>query len=204
MRSRWMPARGSRHRQAAHTVWCMEDAERYCRTFVQTWAEAVARQVKRVRETRDNAARAGRAYERMGPELGPDELDLARYARQQWADEQALVWAAHQLERWTRRLALERDEEPAPRDRVLADLRNALEHLDEADFEGRAAVPGERSRSLAALPGGRLSLLSRGGPAFGLIEVGELERRALALVDAVEEELMEEAAEWWSEMRSGR
>ena len=33
--------------------------------------------------------------------------------------------------------------------------------------------------------------------AFGLIEVDELERRALALVDAVEDELMQEAADWW-------
>jgi hypothetical protein len=162
------------------------------------------RHVKQVRQTRDKAAREGRAYEKMGPEMGPDELDLARNARQRWADEQALVWAAHQLERWTRRLALERDQDPVPRDKVLADLRNALEHLDEADFAGGAAIPGEGSRSLAALPGGRLSLRSGGGLAFGLIEVGELERRALALVDAVEDELMDEAAEWWAEMNSGR
>ena len=162
------------------------------------------RQVKHVRQMREKAARDGRVYERMGPELGPDEIDLARNARQLWADEQALVWAAHQLERWTRRLALERDQEPPPRDRVLADLRNALEHLDEADFDGGAAVPGEGSRSLAALPGGRLSLRSGSGLAFGLIEVGELERRALALVEAVEEELMEKAAQWWAEMHSGR
>jgi hypothetical protein len=162
------------------------------------------RQVRHVRQMRDKAARQGRAYESIGPESGPDELDLARNARQLWADEQALVWAAHQLERWTRRLAAERDREPVPRDRVLADLRNALEHLDEAEFDGGAAIPGEGSRSLAALPGGRLSLRAGAGMAFGLIEVGELERRALALVDAVEAELMEEAAEWWAEMRSGR
>lgn len=161
-------------------------------------------QVKRVRQTRDKAHREGRAYERMGPELGPDELDLARNDRQRWADEQALVWAAHQLERWTRRLAMERGDDPMPRDRVLADLRNALEHLDEADFDGGAAVPGEGSRSLAALPGGRLSVSPGGRLAFGLIEVDELERRALALVDAVEEELMQEAADWWADMNSGR
>ena len=162
------------------------------------------RQVKRVRQTRDKAAREGRAYERMDPELGPDELDLARNDRQRWADEQALVRAAHQLERWTRRLAMERGDDPMPRDRVLADLRNALEHLDEADFVGGAAVPGEGSRSLAALPGGRLSVSPGGRLAFGLIEVGELERRALALVDAVEEELMQEAAGWWADMNGGR
>jgi hypothetical protein len=87
---------------------------------------------------------------------------------------------------------------------VLADLRNALEHLDEADFDGGAAIPGKGSRSLAALPGGRLSVRSGGRLAFGLIEVDELERRVLALVDAVEEELMQEAADWLADMNSGR
>ena len=85
----------------------------------------------------------------------------------------------------------------------LADLRNALE-TGRGRFRRRRAIPGEGSRSLAALPGGRLSLRSGGGLAFGLIDVGELERRALALVDAVEEELMDEAADWWAEMNSGR
>jgi hypothetical protein len=123
----------------------VEDAEHHCRAFVQTWAEAVVRQVKHVRQMRDKAARDGRVYERMGPELGPDELDLARNTRQLWADEQALVWAAHQLERWTRRLSLERGQEPAPRDKVLADLRNALEHLDEPISTAAPRFPGRRA-----------------------------------------------------------
>ncbi len=182
----------------------MDNAEEYCRVFVRTWAEAVVRQVERVRQMRVKAAREGRAYERMGPELGPDELDPARNFRQQWSDEQALVWAAHQLERWARRLAMERGEDPMPRDKVLADLRNALEHLDEAEFDGGAAVPGEASRSLAALPDGRLAIRTGNRLAFGLIEVDELERRALAIVHAVEEELMQAAEDWWIEMNSGR
>lgn len=116
-----------------------------------------------------------------------------------------MVWAAHQVERWAQRLAEERGEEPPPKDKVLADLRNALEHLDEAGFEGGAAVPKDRrSRSLMALPGGRLPIALEDGKAFGLIDVGELESRALGVVAAVEDELMEQAAEWWAEMNSGR
>jgi hypothetical protein len=116
-----------------------------------------------------------------------------------------LVWAAHQVERWAQRLAEERGEEPPPKDKVLADLRIALEHLDEAGFEGGAAVPKDRrSRSLMALPGGRLPIALEDGKAFGLIDVGELESRALGVVAAVEDELMEQAAEWWAEMNSGR
>ena len=108
------------------------------------------------------------------------------------------------MERWARRLAEERGEEPPPRDQVLANLRNALEHLDEAEFEGHHAVPGDGSRSLKELPGSQLRIATGNGLAFGLIDVSELENRALGVVRAVEDELMEEAASWWAEMSSGR
>jgi hypothetical protein len=84
----------------------------------------------------------------------------------------------------------------APRDQVLADLRNALEHLDEAEFDSGHAMPGDRSRSLKALPNGRLAIETGHRLAFGLIDVDELERRALAVVGTVENELMEAAAGW--------
>ena len=162
------------------------------------------RQVERVREVRRKARSLGRAYERM-EDYSPDELDLARSFRAQWTEEQTLVWAAHQVERWARRLAEERGQEPPPRDRVLADLRNALEHLDEAEFEGHHAVPSHRSWSLRALPDSRLLIATRdAGLAFGLIDVNELESRALGVVRTVEDELMDEAADWWAEMSSGR
>jgi hypothetical protein len=38
---------------------------------------------------------------------------------------------------------------------------------------------------------------------FGVIDVNELEARALGVVRTVEDELMEEAADWWAEMSSG-
>lgn len=168
------------------------------------WAEAVMRQVERVSEVRKKARSLGRAYERM-EDWSPDELDLARCSREQWTEEQALVWAAHQVERWARRLAEERGDDPPPRDQVLADVRNALEHLDEAEFERGVAVPGDRSRSLRALPGSQLRIATAdGGLAFGLIDVSELERRALGVVATVEDELMQEAADWWADMSSGR
>ena len=182
----------------------VEAAEETCQSFVQMWAEAVVRQVKRVREVRRKAHSLGRSYERMDGEWSADALDLARCFREQWAEEQALVWAAHQVERWARRLAEERGEEPPPRDQVLANLRNALEHLDEAEFEGHHAVPGDGSRSLKELPGSQLRIATGNGLAFGLIDVSELENRALGVVRAVEDELMEEAASWWVEMSSGR
>jgi hypothetical protein len=183
----------------------VEASEETCRSFVQMWAEAVVRQVKRVREVRKKARSLGRSYERMDGEASADVLDLAKCSREQWTEEQALVWAAHQVERWARRLAEERGDEPPPRDQVLANLRNALEHLDEAEFEGHHAVPGDGSRSLRQLPGSRLRIATAdAGLAFGLIDVSELENRALGVVRAVEDDLMEEAADWWAEMSSGR
>jgi hypothetical protein len=167
------------------------------------WAEAVMLQVERVRQIRRKADADGRAYERM-EDWSPTQLDLARNFRAQWAEEQTLVWAAHQVERWAWRLAEERSEDPPPRDQVLADLRNALEHLDEAEFDGGHAVPGDRSRSLRALPNSRLAIETGHRLAFGLIDVDELERRALAVVGTVEDELMEAAADWWADMSSGR
>jgi hypothetical protein len=145
----------------------------------------------------------GRAYDHG---YGPDELDLAKIAREVFAETHALVWAAHQVERWAGRLAEERGEDPPPRDEVLANVRNALEHLDEADFDGHHAVPGySGNRSLRKLPGARLQLYtSYNGLAFGLIDPTELERRALGVVGAIEDELMEQAADWWVEMNSGR
>lgn len=181
----------------------MDHAEHYCRVFLQVWAEAVVSQVKRLRQTRAEAAKRGRAHERMrGP--GPDELDLQQDFRTLWFEEQTLVWAAHQVERWSRRLAVERGEEPKPRDEMLANLRNALEHLDEAEFDGHDAVPESAKDSLARLPDGRIFIATGHQRAFGLIDVDELELRALAAVQGIEDELMQEAESWWIDMNSGR
>lgn len=183
----------------------MHESEDTCQVFVQMWAEEVTRQVSRVRRTREKADFDWRAAERM-EDWSPSELDIAQNFRTQWAEEHTLVWAAHQLERWVCRLAEERGEEIPPRDQALANVRNALEHLDEAEFEGDDVVPGERSRSLRALPKSRLPLQTGfgNGLAFGLIDVKELEDRALAIVSSIEDKLMAEAESWWVEMMSGR
>lgn len=168
------------------------------------WAEAVLLQVERVRQVRSKAEADGRAYDRL-EDWSPTELDLMQNFRSQWAEEHTLVWAAHQVERWAARLAKERGQDPPPRDPVLADLRNALEHLDEAKFENGRAVPADKkSWSLKALPGSQLALETGHRLAFSLIDVGELEARALGVVATVENELMEAAADWWADMSSGR
>jgi hypothetical protein len=76
--------------------------------------------------------------------------------------------------------------------------------LDDAWFEGNSAIPGEARRSLEALLDSRIVIQSGGHLAFGLVDIEELERRALNLVRSVEDELMGEAEEWWIDMSSGR
>jgi hypothetical protein len=114
-----------------------------------------------------------------------------------------LVWAAHQLEQWSQRLASERGQEPPEADQVLKRVRDALEHLDDAEFEGFYAVPGDpskRNRSLRALPDSRLMIAVGDELAFGLIDAKELEDRALAVVRRIEDELEQEAIDRYLDM----
>lgn len=92
--------------------------------------------------------------------------------------------------------------EPPLPDAVLADLRNALEHLDEADFEDGAAVPGANSRSIRKLPNGRLAIALGSDLAFGLVDPKELESRALSVVGTIEDDLEQAAIDWYLEMRA--
>lgn len=112
--------------------------------------------------------------------------------------------SAHQLERWSRRLAAEKGDFANPPDQVLTALRNSLEHLDEADLDDDAhATPSPDSkgnRSLRALPGSRLLIGTRGALLFELVDPAVIEQRAAAIVDATEDDLMSEADAWVAEI----
>lgn len=125
-----------------NAVWVAGGSDEHlCRRFVRMWAEAVLRQVERVRELRVKAAKDGRSYERM--DGGPTTERLDANSRALWTEEHSLVWTAYQLERWVKRLAEVRFDEPPEMDRVLQTLRHALEHLDAAEFDGSGAVPDD-------------------------------------------------------------
>ena len=70
------------------------DPEDTCRIFVQMYAEAVVRQVTRVRETRKKADARARAAKWIEDWSARDEADTFRA---QWTEEHALIWAAAQL-----------------------------------------------------------------------------------------------------------
>ncbi|MFE2207240.1 hypothetical protein [Streptomyces rubiginosohelvolus] len=182
----------------------MSEAEEYALMFVRSWGEAVLRQAERARAMRKKFAVDDRNYERM-EDWSPSEADLERNFRTLWAEEHTLVWSAYQLERWRARLHRERGQEAPSQDKVLATVRNALEHLDEAEFEeGGFAVAradrGNSGRSLRELPGGGLPI-EVGGVLFGLIAPEEVEARALKIVSTIEDELERDAIEWYMEMK---
>jgi hypothetical protein len=110
-----------------------------------------------------------------------------------------LVWASYQLERWNRQLSVARRETPPAEDAVLKQVRNALEHLEDAQFfnDTATARPGDK-RALAKL-GGLPVVLADGGPVFELIDPDDLERRAVAVVRSVQDRLDQEAADWFAE-----
>ncbi|MFF3584952.1 hypothetical protein [Streptomyces mirabilis] len=173
----------------------MSDNEEQARFFVRTWAEAVLRQAERAQAIRRKASQDDRNYERM-EDWSPPMAVLEENFRAQWAEEQQLVWAAHQLERWDARLRRERGQEPHREDPFLKDVRDALEHLDEVDFTQDQAispvpVKGKEyiGRAIRKLPGGALDLHLPGSALVGGIPPQAIEARALETVQAVEQEL---------------
>jgi hypothetical protein len=168
--------------------------EEQARYMVRTWGEEVLRQVRRLRKARARAALDDRNYGRL-EDWSPGLQQVEGNYRQQYAAEHLLVWTAHQLERWDARLRRERGEDPRPEDPVLKLIRDALEHLDEADFDEGDAVPpppqkknDPKGRALRQLPAGRLPLtLGAGDQGLGGISSREVEQRALALVNGLDE-----------------
>ena len=99
---------------------------------------------------------------------------------------------------------------PAPRpgtwhpglepDPVLADLRNALEHLDEAELDGYLASAGNhprRNRSLRNLPEAQLRIgMTTSSRLFDLLD-SRGQRRAFAVVTTADR--MEAEGEAWAQ-----
>lgn len=174
----------------------MSAAERGAQFFVDVWADDVRRRVREVRAAREQYDQMDRAYER--GEWTLTEHDLERLGQRLWAAQHHLVWATNQLEQWVRRLAKEQGTtEPDP-DPVLTALRDALEHLDDADLDEDTASAGEgkRNRSLRKLPGGQLFIGSVGSHRlFGLVDPQDIERRALAITTTADRE--DQAVEDW-------
>jgi hypothetical protein len=156
--------------------------------MLSTWAGMVTQDIRAYREATGYVAWLDRAIERM-EEHSPRESSLPPAIEEAWTRGYRLVMSAYQLERWrVRRLKIEgRDCEE---DTNLANLRNALEHLDEARLSFYQAIPNPaiaRPQSLKNLPDSRLFLgfhESYTRALFGLISLEELEDRARSVLRA--------------------
>jgi hypothetical protein len=123
-------------------------AEESAAFFVDVFVTDVRQRVREVRELRRQTAADVRAADR-GEDWAPTDEDFYQSFGRRWAAQHHLVIAAHQLQLWVERLVKERalrgrhDQMP-DRDAVVENLRNALEHLNEADLdEGLFATAGE-------------------------------------------------------------
>ena len=170
--------------------------------FARTWAESVLRQLHQLRAMRRRHEGNDRAYDRM-EEWSPTAGDLQADFREDWAATHLLVVAANQAELWVRKLREIRGQTVPPKKAVLVNLRDALEHLKDAEFaEGDAIAGTAGNKSLRALPGSRLPIAFGVGDdsVFGLVTVAELERAALDVVGQIEDELTQAAEDWYGEL----
>lgn len=182
-------------------------AEDTAAEFVQRWAEAVIRQASRTRAIRKKAAQDDWAYERC-EDWSPEDWQLAANARELWTEEHMLVWSAYQLERWRARLAKERGHSAPPPNEALKLARDALEHLDEAVLGDYAATPPEggrqKGRALRQLPEAMMTLDAGGSKLFEVLDPEVIDREALAVVASIENELNQQAIDYYTDLMRDR
>jgi hypothetical protein len=92
----------------------------------------------------------------------------------------------------------------------LKRLRNAIEHLDEAELDqeswtATARTAAARTRGIGALPNQSLAIGVTGdGKLFGVMTHDELEGLVLRLLDELAQELDDHARDWFEFARSDR
>jgi hypothetical protein len=198
----------------------MNEAEYEAAGLVETWAEAVLRQVGSYRNAWSLLNQAWDHFDRADNGWSPAADERSRAFRTLWAEAHLLVWSARQLEVWVVRLAKERAELAPAEDPWLKTLRDALEHLNEAKFRNGQAVPGRLAldtvaagrkwtkplwKALLALPERSLeTCVVDDGRLFGLVEPERLEKAAYEALERIESERLDYAAEMWIESQQQR
>jgi hypothetical protein len=173
------------------------------------WAEASTRLLGESAELRRTYRALSRAYDRMDGD-GISEVDLIAKIREIWITESMLVHAASNLEVWIAKLyRVRRRRVPRPI-RHLKQLRNALEHLEEASFDDESGVATARTQQatrsgIGALPGAQLQVgLGGDGLLFGVISPDELHTLVGGLVADLDGELDEHVEDWIDFMNEDR
>lgn len=141
------------------------------------WARAVQKDAHSYYQAAMRAAWTDRAIDH-GEDWSPDEGDLEVALEEVWIRGYRLVMGNYQMERWLQlwRKLNDKTAEPAR----YRELRNALEHLDEASFSGDLVArraPTGKAWSLDDLPDRELSLGFHNlhvDNAFGIADLKEL------------------------------
>ncbi len=172
-------------------------------TLAIAWGEAVVRQISVARSAQAEYHNAIRAADR-AEDWSPTDVSLHERFRNVWTAHSTLVWMSFQLERWTHRLYSERGRESPTSLPLLRNLRNALEHLDEAILDGSFARPGheqQANRSLRELPNSELLIGTHGerDRLFGLIAIDDIEKAATCLLAAISREVDECCADQYAD-----
>ncbi|WP_324701303.1 hypothetical protein [Micrococcus sp. HOU01] len=171
-----------------------------------SWAGAVREQLHNVKTRVAYFHSIDSMYERMDGDVTMDQLASAWQAA--WTAEALLVISADNLERWIRRLYVDRGREPLERHSQLRTLRNAVEHMDESEFDEDdwVARPGEpQSRGLGALPDASLRIaVGSLEQVFGLISHEELQGIVDVLISELEREIDDYATDMIALYREDR
>lgn len=172
-----------------------------------SWAGTVREQLDNVKTRVSLYHNLENMHERMDGDVTTDHLAASWQAA--WTAEALLVISADNLERWIKRLYIERGRTPAPAHPRLRALRNAIEHMDESDFEDdewiARAAGTKQGRGLGALPESSLSI-SPGShdSVFGLIKHEDLQSIVNTLIHELDRELDDYAADMFLFYREGR
>ncbi|MEW1706976.1 hypothetical protein AB0230_07015 [Microbacterium sp. NPDC089190] len=177
--------------------------------LARSWADSTFEMLELSRKRRRDYRWVSRSYDRMDG----DAVDLARLQRairEVWSTDCLLIISAANLEAWTRKLyRARRRREPKPLEN-LKRLRNAIEHLDEADIDeetwiATARNPRALKSGIGALPNQKLGIgVSGDGLLFGVMSYEDLENLVNGLLGELSQELDDYARDWFEFVNSGR
>lgn len=177
--------------------------------LARSWADATLELLAKSREKRRRYVVLDKSYERMDVE-GLAWEDVQKALRDVWSTDCLLILSSSNLEVWVRKLYQARRRKAPKQLANLKRLRNAIEHLDEANLDemtwtATARTTAALKSGIGALPNQELAIgLTGDGLLFGVISHEELETLVSGLLDELWQELDEYARDWFEFLDEGR
>lgn len=177
--------------------------------LARSWADATFEMLELSRKRRSDYRWISRTYDRMDG----DAVDLAmlhRAIREVWSTDCLLILSASNLEAWIRKLYRARRRKLPERLKHLKQLRNAIEHLDDANIDeetwtATARLQQSKKSGIGALPNQELAIgISGDGLLFGILSHDDLEGLVRGLLSELSQELDDYAQDWYEFVNSGR